>query len=73
MTAMGRCAGHPDRDTNFHCEKYDVYQCEECLTCADPEIYCKFRPSCTIWFVVKEGNDESNESKACDSKEAKLP
>jgi uncharacterized 2Fe-2S/4Fe-4S cluster protein (DUF4445 family) len=33
--------------------------CEECLACRDPEIFCKFRPSCAIWFMTrsKEGLD----------------
>jgi uncharacterized 2Fe-2S/4Fe-4S cluster protein (DUF4445 family) len=35
--------------------KDNIYFCEECLTCRNPEIYCKFRQSCPIWFIVKKG------------------
>ncbi|SHO46795.1 hypothetical protein SAMN02745220_01642 [Desulfopila aestuarii DSM 18488] len=51
---MGRCRNHPERETNHHCLKHNVFLCEECLSCLDPELYCKFRTSCTIWFVHKE-------------------
>jgi len=33
--------------------KHNIYMCEECLRCRDPEIYCKFRSSCPIWFMDK--------------------
>jgi hypothetical protein len=32
--------------------------CENCMNCRDPEIYCKFRTSCTIWFLTKKNFDE---------------
>jgi hypothetical protein len=48
------CAAHPDRQTSYICMKHEVYMCEECLRCRDPEIYCKFRSSCPIWFIHKE-------------------
>jgi len=34
--------------------KHEVYMCDECVHCRDPEIYCKFRSSCPIWFMHKE-------------------
>jgi len=39
--------------------KHNTYLCEECLKCRDPNIYCKFRSSCPIWFLSKrkEGLD----------------
>ena len=57
---MGTCVNHPDRKTNFQCMKHGVYLCEECLECRDPELFCKFRPSCPIWFLTKRaaGLDE---------------
>ena len=57
---MGKCINHPDRETSYLCMKHNVYLCEECLECRDPEIYCKFRSSCPIWFLSKrkEGLDE---------------
>lgn len=27
--------------------------CEECLKCNDPDIYCKFRSACPIWFMER--------------------
>ncbi|MBW2369252.1 MAG: hypothetical protein JRH15_15375 [Deltaproteobacteria bacterium] len=50
---MGKCSCHPDIETNFICLKHNVYLCEGCLTCRDPEIYCKHRSSCPIWFIDK--------------------
>ncbi|MGD8369759.1 MAG: hypothetical protein PVG78_19125 [Desulfobacterales bacterium] len=53
---MGRCVRHPDRETPYRCMKHELYMCEECLHCRDPEIYCKFRPSCAIHFMEKNGD-----------------
>jgi uncharacterized 2Fe-2S/4Fe-4S cluster protein (DUF4445 family) len=50
---MGTCINHPDRETSYLCMKHNIYLCEECLHCRDPEIYCKFRSSCPIWFITK--------------------
>ncbi len=35
--------------------KHNIYLCEECLECPDPDIHCKFRSSCPIWFMDKRG------------------
>ena len=51
---MGFCRNHPERESQYQCQKHAVYLCEECLRCLDPELYCKFRNACTIWFVHKE-------------------
>lgn len=51
---MGTCINHPERETAYICMKHQIYLCEACLTCRDPELYCKFRPSCPIWFIHKE-------------------
>jgi hypothetical protein len=37
--------------------KHNIYMCEECLDCRDPEIYCKFRSSCPIHFLTKRKGD----------------
>jgi len=50
---MGKCINHPDRETSYICLKHQVYLCEDCLTCRDPKIYCKYRSSCPIWFISK--------------------
>ena len=55
---MGKCVNHTDVENSYVCTKHDVYMCEECLHCSDPEIYCKFRTSCTIWFIEKRGGKE---------------
>ncbi len=64
---MGKCIHHPDRETSFQCMKHGIHLCEECVKCRDPNIYCKFRTSCPIWFLSKrkKGLDgEKTESKA---------
>jgi len=60
---MATCINHPDRETNYICLKQNIYLCEECLGCSDPELYCKFRPSCIIWFMTRKiaGMESSNE------------
>ena len=55
---MGKCVNHPDRETSYLCMKHNIYMCEECLKCPDPEIHCKFRPSCPVWFMDKRGGKE---------------
>jgi uncharacterized 2Fe-2S/4Fe-4S cluster protein (DUF4445 family) len=61
---MGKCSNHPDRETSFLCLKYNIYMCEECLKCRDPEIFCKFRSSCPIWFIEKRQKDWDREARA---------
>ncbi len=51
---MGICINHPDVETSYYCSKHGSYMCEECLKCKDPELYCKFRESCPIWFMTKK-------------------
>ncbi|MCP3953162.1 MAG: DUF4445 domain-containing protein [Desulfobacterales bacterium] len=50
---MGKCANHPDRETSYLCSKHNIYMCEECLECRDPELYCKFRSACPVWFMTR--------------------
>jgi len=52
---MGKCVNHPERETNLICMKHGIYMCEDCIRCPDPEIHCKFRSSCPIWFMDKRG------------------
>ncbi|MBU4129771.1 MAG: DUF4445 domain-containing protein, partial [Proteobacteria bacterium] len=60
---MGYCINHPQIETRYLCMKHNIYLCEECLACRDPDIYCKFRPSCPIHFMTKKGFDsETQES-----------
>jgi len=57
---LGHCVIHPERETSYVCMKHNIYMCENCLVCRDPEIYCKFRTSCPIHFLTKrKGNLDS--------------
>ncbi len=51
---MGTCINHPERETSYLCMKHNIYLCDECLQCRDPELYCKYRESCPIWFMTKK-------------------
>ncbi len=51
---MGTCINHPERETSYLCMKHNIYLCDECLQCRGPELYCKFRESCPIWFMTKK-------------------
>lgn len=51
---MSTCIHHPDRATRFHCGKHDIYLCEACLDCRDPELFCKYRTACLIWFMTRK-------------------
>jgi uncharacterized 2Fe-2S/4Fe-4S cluster protein (DUF4445 family) len=51
---MGTCINHPERETRYMCMKHNITLCEECLQCRDPELYCKFRESCPVWFMTKK-------------------
>lgn len=67
---MGRCTNHPDRKTSYACLKHDIYMCENCMRCRDPDIYCKFRTACPIHFITrrKRGLDDDEAGvrrKAC--------
>ncbi len=66
---MGRCTNHPDRETTTMCMKHEIYLCEDCLTCRDPEIYCKHRTSCPIWFVHKERRRAERKEREREGKE----
>lgn len=66
---MGKCVNHPDRETSYICMKYQIYLCEDCLRCKDPKIFCKYRPSCPIWFMDKrqEGWDAEDKMETPDT------
>ena len=68
---MEACVNHPDRETNFQCMKHNVYMCEECLHCRDPEIHCKHRQSCPIWFMEKRGGKDIDNKLSPDKSEFK--
>ena len=50
---MGKCTCHPEKETRFQCLKHGTWLCDDCLSCRDPELYCKHRSACPIWFIEK--------------------
>jgi hypothetical protein len=48
-----RCAGHPELEGRYYCNKYGRYLCDACATCADPKLYCKYRSQCIIWELER--------------------
>ncbi|MEW6616160.1 MAG: hypothetical protein AB1401_11965 [Thermodesulfobacteriota bacterium] len=48
------CENHPDRRAISVCQKLGIGLCEECITCKDPSLYCKFRDRCVAWELIKE-------------------
>ncbi|MGM0424811.1 MAG: ASKHA domain-containing protein [Thermodesulfobacteriota bacterium] len=60
---MGKCVNHPQTETPYKCQKHGIYMCQDCLHCKDPNIYCKFRSSCPIWFIHQERQNEERRSR----------
>ena len=48
------------------CLKHHHYLCEACLSCSDPDLYCKFRQSCAIHFLEKERRRLEKQDKAAE-------
>jgi uncharacterized 2Fe-2S/4Fe-4S cluster protein (DUF4445 family) len=61
---MGTCTRHPERETRFQCLKHGTWMCDECLSCRDPQIYCKNRSACPIWFIEKRRSRIQKEEQA---------
>ncbi len=38
--------------------KHNIYMCEECMKCREPEIYCKYSSSCPVSFLSKKGVED---------------
>ncbi|MBW2145505.1 MAG: hypothetical protein JRI22_00640 [Deltaproteobacteria bacterium] len=58
------CKNHPEREAKLYCMKNTIGLCEECLSCQQPGVYCKFRTQCLIWEVVKHGAPWKEETSA---------
>ena len=58
---MGFCINHTETKTRYRCMKHNIYLCKACLTCRDPDIYCKFRSSCPIYFISNKGFDKTEQ------------
>lgn len=61
---MGKCTCHPEKETRFQCLKHGVWLCDGCLRCRDPELYCKHRSACPIWFIEKRERRRQKEQEA---------
>ncbi|MDJ0780636.1 MAG: hypothetical protein QNJ22_01630 [Desulfosarcinaceae bacterium] len=48
------CVHHSDRATRYCCSKHAIYLCDACLVCRDPELFCKHRSACPIWFITRQ-------------------
>jgi hypothetical protein len=55
MTAQQKKDNEPE---TFQCMKHHTHIDVTGLKCPDPELYCKFRSGCIIWFMSKEKNRE---------------
>lgn len=56
------CCPHDAEIQQYKCEKHQTMMCGACLKCKDPELYCKFRPSCMIHFIEKERKNGQKEA-----------
>ena len=57
MTEQKTCRYHPDRPAVALCQKNGHGLCAECLEdahCFGPELYCKYRTQCIIFYTEKE-------------------
>jgi uncharacterized 2Fe-2S/4Fe-4S cluster protein (DUF4445 family) len=61
---MGKCTCHPEKETRFQCLKHNAWLCDECLSCRDPELFCKHRSACPIWFIEKRRKRLKREEQA---------
>jgi hypothetical protein len=59
---MTQCDDQNCSDIVYTCEKHQVRMCATCAYCRDPELFCKFRPSCMIHFLDKE---RARDAKTC--------
>lgn len=44
----------------YLCMKYNRHQQGDQATCQDPDLYCKFRPSCLIHYLEKRRRRDQN-------------
>ena len=49
------CYYHPERKGIHYCQADEKYMCDECGHCPTPQLHCKFRNSCIINLLSKEG------------------
>lgn len=56
---MAKCIHHPKRDSLYQCQKHGHNLCDKCLKCKDSDLYCKFRTSCVIVYLEKNGEEKT--------------
>ena len=56
------CVNHPDRKAAAVCRRYSRGLCVECLeenpVCPDPDLFCRYRERCLIFYGYKEKQRE---------------
>jgi hypothetical protein len=57
---MARCPLHPEVETRLQCAKHGTLVCPRCLACRDPDLYCRHRSACLIWFMQRERRKEED-------------
>jgi hypothetical protein len=55
---MAKCRNHPEVEAAYTCMKYKYSLCEACISCKDPDFYCKYRSACAIHYLEKEKKKE---------------
>ena len=55
---MAFCYYHSDIEAPFYCQKDDNYMCEKCAKCYTPRVYCQYRKSCLVYFLMKEKEEK---------------
>jgi hypothetical protein len=54
------CELHLETETRLQCAKHGTFACPRCLACRDPELYCRRRSGCLIWFMQRERRKEED-------------
>jgi hypothetical protein len=62
MEDQTTCEEHPDRRAAAECMRYSRGFCVECLeerpVCPDPEMFCRYRERCLVYYSYKEKRRE---------------
>ncbi|MCF8069819.1 MAG: hypothetical protein K9L30_14660 [Desulfobacterales bacterium] len=59
---METCETNSDSDTGYLCMKHHIWIPNDNIHCHDPELYCKYRTSCLIWFMDKRNGHGLDEN-----------
>jgi hypothetical protein len=68
MEESATCEKHPDRKAAASCRRYNHGFCADCLdnepVCPDPEMFCRYRERCLVYFSYKEKQREERHKAA---------